>query len=110
MPYEPGTWFGFGGMNILSNNTETNPFLKQNSLRLLATLVEFTVNFGLTVHSYPESLPLGEWGSPGVQGDIVFCLIWTIFKVFIECYNIDSVVYVLVFWSLGVWNLRILAP
>ena len=33
-----------------------------------------------------------------------------IFKVFIECYNIDSVVYVLVFWSLGVWNLRILAP
>ena len=72
MPYEPGTWFGFGGMNILSNNTETNPFPKQNSLGLLETLVEFTVNFGLIVYSYPASLPPGECGSLGAKGDIVF--------------------------------------
>lgn len=80
MPYETGTWFGFGGMNVLSNNTETNSFPKQNSLGLLETLVEFTVNFGLIIILISRITSSGRmWVPRGKERRCIFLKIWTVF-------------------------------
>ena len=84
------------------------------------------VTWQATVHGFAQSrtthlhllqafcFPEESVCSHCISTSICFCLfkiilMWTIFKVFIEfCYNIASVVYVLVFWPPGMWEISFL--